>query len=575
MAGEPHAEDDGGPPPAPARARKRGGGGSGGSVDADKSMQLTAMAEAMVHDMDRDHAAAAAASDDDDGGGSESAFRSLDADHDGALNAGELSAAVGGAEAAARVLEMGDANHDGTLDPEEWEHVREFTATLLRRYLLPAAITAALEVGEEPAAEEPADLPVRAMAGGPEAAAPIADEVPATPARPVHVPTLPDGSPAATPLQDPGATPGQAGPGKLAPATLAPATPAGASAGSDAGGGQFGRHASGEQLRSPLRQHTRAGALVPNSVPSTPSTPVPLKTDQFGVANINRSFHVEVDSATMQKLRREVVSLPPVNMGPIVAANLKELRQVRRGLRKARRTMAQVPMAMLDDQMAGEATGAAIVQQLRHQAVLRMQQADTLLVAAAGSSWRQVMAIETVEAEGPLVPPELLAAAKVQLATKLTEEAADEQARLADFGLLGADQRQARFVEAAADLSSAPFNRGILARPSGDDLSPWLLGEFVEVVVSPDVSYRAKVMGGAEGGLSALCVLMLGGPDEGRLLDWPREQLQPLNNAEAGESVRLDQIKAAYAGLLEAYDRVKGSVPGESNACALQSMWQL
>eukprot|EP01051_Picozoa_sp_SAG22_P001940 SAG22_NODE_81_length_21778_cov_38.345173_14_plen_858_part_00 len=530
-------------------------------------------------------------------------FEALDTNHDGALSRSELGAAIGAADPgaaadaiAAQIIELGDADGDGELDVQEFEHVRNFTEMLLQQHLLPAAIEAALGSGGGggAAAGEPLP-PAPAPTADAGASGVEAEPYPATPAKALppssNSAQQQQDSPAVSPLQEPGDS-GGPGVGKSTPAqAVAGAQPPQAGVAGSSPVHTAARHASADHLQPPATLHTRAGAmpLPPRASPSSPAAgpggrrPEPLLgTDQIGGADkTTGSLHaIDVDQTTLQKLRREVVQLPPVNMGPVVAANLKELRQVRRGLRKARRTMEQVPMAMLKDQQDGEATGTAIVHQLKHQSVLRMQQADKLLVAAAGSSWRQVMAIEQVEAEGSLVPPELLAAAKVQLAAKLMEEAADEQVRLLDFGQLAPEQKMGRFVEAGADLSTATFSRGISAggaqRPSSDDLSPWQLGEFVDALVTdehaghheqvegPAVSFRAKVMGAStEQGRAALCVLMLAGPDEGRLVDWPRDRLRPLPHPEVGESARLDQIKGAYSGLLEAYDRVKASVPAE------------
>jgi hypothetical protein len=124
----------------------------------------------------------------------------------------------------------------------------------------------------------------------------------------------------------------------------------------------------------------------------------------------------------------------------------------------------------------------------------------------------------------------------------------------------------------------------------GDDLGPWRLGQFVDALADDsryaaearlladagadgaaaegpadragagEVGLRAKVVGAAECGAASICLLLLEGPEEGRLVDWPRDRLRELAAGEA-DSARLDQLKAAYSGLLGGYNQMKASLP--------------
>jgi hypothetical protein len=248
-------------------------------------------------------------------------------------------------------------------------------------------------------------------------------------------------------------------------------------------------------------------------------------------------------------------------------ANLKELRQVRRGLRKARLSLAQSPLQADTCRRQGEAAGTQIVRRIRREAVRAEHRTAGLVGAEAQQAdWRAHLARVSPSDHEPLnTPARLQAERQLQLLHDTTPTSA------------AAVQGQGGGVEGGSTLDPVQQFRSHvqLARSAvqGGDCggaalvhsSEWQPGDFAEALVAGTGCWHtATVIGSAEK-MAELTVMLTEGRLAGEFVEVERKCLRR-PRVTSTPAARLAQARQAHADLVSALGAAEASAAAAAAA---------
>lgn len=253
---------------------------------------------------------------------------------------------------------------------------------------------------------------------------------------------------------------------------------------------------------------------------------------------------------------RQTVATAPHNlpslaeMDVVTRANLKEMRQVRRGLRKARVALSTLPLQAEISRQQGEAAGAYIAQRVRRDALLTESRANGLTASTTSEPWRAHLATIEPGSNGLISAP-----------VRQTAEAHLRRLQGIGFqeGSWGSEQAfhnlRARIGSARAAIQGVEPTSGALS-PSQSLVaagSEWVPGDTAETKVADDENtwQRCKIVG--QGGTLEMVVLITEGANCGAIIEAPTTSLRRPADDDSHCSVRLAHAR-------QAYDEVKTAV---------------
>ena len=220
----------------------------------------------------------------------------------------------------------------------------------------------------------------------------------------------------------------------------------------------------------------------------------------------------------------------------LTKANLKELRQVRRGLRKARFALAQSPIQADASRQKGEELGRYLARKIRRDAIVHENQTGGFCSDdAQQAAWRVHLSMQ--EPDSIVGTP-----ARHRVRRQFSDDLASTRQELHQLGSLDATDLHVRICTAIADAQGDKS----VGTPASTD---WRAGDCAETLVNGEWN-RVKIVGSAEK-FGELTVMVTEGKIAGDFLD-VSEQNMRFSRSKMDTSVRLDQARQAYADIIAA-----------------------
>ena len=288
---------------------------------------------------------------------------------------------------------------------------------------------------------------------------------------------------------------------------------------------------------------------------------------------------------TASSLAADIASLPPLDeLEKVTRANLKSMRQVRRGLRKARKSLEQVPIQQEVARRAGEAAGTTLVERLKRDATRRELRTGGLSSQVAWPGWRAHVALEEPGgAAGDVVLTPAIATAQNNL--RRLGDTTDLRPQRTGGGPLTAAELQARVAAARAAIGGGmlqlpapdgeahtePDTEGGAARAVAAPIAAsasasasalrWATGDAAEALFD-ETWLRCKVIGDGEE-IGDVLVLICEGPMAGdTVVVEQNSRLRPVDSGDLS-GVRLSDARQAYEelreGVAESYSSLSDS----------------
>ena len=267
-------------------------------------------------------------------------------------------------------------------------------------------------------------------------------------------------------------------------------------------------------------------------------------------------------------LTASISCLPPLDeLEQVTRANLKAMRQVRRGLRKARKSLEQAPIQQEVARRAGEAAGTTLVERLRRDALRRELRTGGLSSQVAWPGWRAHVALEEPGgAAGDVVLTPAIAAAQASL--KTLADTTDIRPQRTGGAALSTLELQSRVAAARAaisgELSTMCSRYGGEAGAINASASAlrWATGDAAEAWVN-EAWLHCKVIGDGEH-IDEVLVLICEGPLAGEtVIVEQNSHLRAVDSGVSASGVRLAQAQQAYdelrKGVAESYSSLSES----------------
>lgn len=314
-------------------------------------------------------------------------------------------------------------------------------------------------------------------------------------------------------------------------------------------------------------------------VPSAPSLPHDVTKLQAARA-LAQDNVVTTRSESLHKrdmttnLTASISCLPPLDeLEQVTRANLKAMRQVRRGLRKARKSLEQAPIQQEVARRAGEVAGTTLVERLRRDALRRELRTGGLSSQVEWPGWRAHVALEEPGgAAGDVVLTPAIAAAHASL--KTLADTTDFRPQRTGGAALSTVELQSRVAAARAaisgDLSTMCSRYGgktgsaalVGAITASVSALRWATGDAAEARIN-ETWLHCKVIGDGEH-IDEVLVLICEGPLAGEtVIVEQNSHLRAVDSGVSASGVRLAQAQQAYdelqKGVAESYSSLSES----------------